>query len=312
MEFTHIPVLLAEAVEALAVRPDGIYIDGTAGGAGHSREIAKRLTTGRLLAFDKDPDALETAARRLAEFPCAAVVESDFRNIPEQLDQLGIEQVDGILLDLGVSSRQLDAGERGFSYQVDAPLDMRMSQKGPTAAELVNTASAAELTRVLREYGEERYAARIAAAIVKARTTRPIATTLELSELIKSAIPAPARREGGHPAKRSFQALRIAVNDELGSLSECLERSFARLKVGGRFAVITFHSLEDRIVKQRFAALCRGCTCPPELPVCICGKTPLARLVTRKPVEPSPRELGENRRSHSARLRAIEKIQDEE
>ena len=309
MEFQHVSVMLHEAVDALQVRPDGIYVDGTAGGAGHSCEIAGRLTTGRLIALDKDPDAVATAAQRLGAFPAAQVVQSDFREIPQVLDRLGIPAVDGILLDLGVSSHQLDTPERGFSYQHDAPLDMRMSQKGLSAYDLVNTMEEKGLAEIIRRYGEEKFSARIAARIVEARRQGPVETTGQLAQIVKEAIPAAARREGGHPAKRTFQALRIAVNDELDNLSRCLDTAFDCLAPGGRFAVITFHSLEDRITKQAFAGYCRGCTCPPDFPVCVCGKKPRARLVTRKPVEASAQELEENNRSRSARLRVIERLE---
>ena len=252
MEFSHTPVLLHEAVEALKIRPDGVYVDGTSGGAGHSREIASRLQGGRLIALDKDPEAIETIKERLQGLP-ATVVQSDFRFIPEVLDELGIARVDGILLDLGVSSHQLDTAGRGFSYIQDAPLDMRMSAQGFSAYDLVNTWEEAEIARILWEYGEEKFSRRIAQSIVSARARAPVGSTLELAQLVKDSIPAPARRTGGNPAKRTFQAIRIAVNDELGSLRECLERSFERLAVGGRFAIITFHSLEDRMVKQKTA-----------------------------------------------------------
>lgn len=260
MEFKHFSVLLNECIEGLDIKPDGIYVDGTAGGAGHSREIAKRLTSGKLIAIDKDPTAVKTATERLSPYPCAQVVENDFSNIPEVLDSLGIEKVDGILLDLGVSSYQLDTPERGFSYNYDAPLDMRMAQKGLSAYDVVNTYSEKDITRILREFGEEKFAQRIARNIIKARETKPVETTFELVDIIKESIPAAARREGGHPAKRTFQAIRIAVNSELDNLSLCLDRVFERLNVGGRFAIITFHSLEDRMVKQKFASFTKGCT----------------------------------------------------
>ena len=306
-EFSHTPVLLAECLEGLRIRPDGVYVDGTAGGAGHSREIAKRLTTGRLIALDKDPDAVKTARERLEGLP-AQVVESDYADLPQVLDRLGIPAVDGILLDLGVSSHQLDTPERGFSYMADAPLDMRMSQKGPSAYDLVNTWDVSSLARVIREFGEERYALPIAKKICRAREKKPVETTGELAELIREAIPPSARYEGGHPAKRTFQAIRIAVNSELDNLSRCLDTAFGRLAPGGRFAVITFHSLEDRMVKQKFAAYCKGCICPPDFPVCVCGHTPEGRLVNRKPIEPSLEERERNSRSKSAKLRILEKL----
>ena len=307
MEFSHTSVLLQECMEGLGIRPDGVYIDGTAGGAGHSAEIAKRLTTGRLIALDKDPTAVGVARERLAGLP-AQVVESDYADIPQVLDGLGIAQVDGILLDLGVSSYQLDTPERGFSYMADAPLDMRMAQKGQSAYDLVNTCDVSSLARIIREFGEEKYALPIAKKINYARQEKPVETTGELVELIKAAIPPSARYDGGHPAKRTFQAIRIAVNSELDNLSQCLDTAFQRLAPGGRFAVITFHSLEDRMVKQKFAAYCKGCICPPDFPVCVCGHTPEARLVNKKPIEPSPEEQERNSRSKSAKLRILEKL----
>ena len=311
MEFSHVPVLLEECIQGLAIRPSGIYVDGTAGGAGHSREIAKRLgPQGRLIAIDKDPDAI--AGERLREFPQATVVQNDFANIPLVLDELGIDRVDGILLDLGVSSHQLDTAERGFSYNFDAPLDMRMSQSGLSAYDIVNTYSVEDITRILREFSEEKFAYRIAQNIEKARQQKPVETTFELVEIIKQSIPAAARREGGHPAKRTFQALRIAVNQELDHLSICLDDAFERLAPGGRFAVITFHSLEDRMVKQKFAALAKGCICPPDFPVCVCGHKPRAKLVNRKPIEATAEELAANKRSHSAKLRVCERLPEGE
>ena len=313
MEFSHVSVLLEECIQGLAIRPSGIYVDGTAGGAGHSREIAKRLgPQGRLIAIDKDPDAVATAEERLREFPQATVVQNDFANIPQVLDELGIERVDGILLDLGVSSHQLDTAERGFSYNYDAPLDMRMSQSGLSAYDIVNTYSVEDITRILREFSEEKFAYRIAQNIEKARQRKPVETTFELVEIIKQSIPAAARREGGHPAKRTFQALRIAVNQELDHLSTCLDDAFERLAPGGRFAVITFHSLEDRMVKQKFAALAKGCICPPDFPVCVCGHKPRAKLVNKKPIEATAEELAANKRSHSAKLRVCERLPEGE
>ena len=313
MEFSHVPVLLEECIQGLAIRPSGIYVDGTAGGAGHSREIAKRLgPQGRLIAIDKDPDAVAIAGERLRKFPQATVVQNDFANIPLVLDELGIDRVDGILLDLGVSSHQLDTAERGFSYNFDAPLDMRMSQSGLSAYDIVNTYSVEDITRILREFSEEKFAYRIAQNIEKARQQKPVETTFELVEIIKQSIPAAARREGGHPAKRTFQALRIAVNQELDHLSICLDDAFERLAPGGRFAVITFHSLEDRMVKQKFAALAKGCICPPDFPVCVCGHKPRAKLVNRKPIEATAEELAANKRSHSAKLRVCERLPEGE
>ena len=310
MEFSHIPVMLHECMEGLNIRENGIYVDGTAGGAGHSSEIARHLSNGRLVALDQDPDAVKTASERLSVFPNAQVIRSNFRNMGQVLENLGISRVDGVLLDLGVSSYQLDTAERGFSYQKDAPLDMRMSKEGMSAADLVNSASLDELTRILREYGEEKFAARIAHAIVSKRETAPIRTTFQLADIIKAAMPAASRREK-NPCKRSFQALRIAANSELDALSQGIDQAFDLLAPNGRLCIITFHSLEDRMVKQKFAALCQGCICPPEFPVCVCGHTPEGRLVPRKqPILPSEEELARNRRSQSAKLRVIEKIHD--
>ena len=309
MSFVHRPVLLQEAVDALRIQPEGIYVDGTAGGGGHSEAIAKRLKGGRLIAIDRDPDARAAASARLAPYPGAQVVAGNYADLRAILDSLGIDRVDGILLDLGVSSHQLDTPERGFSFHHDAPLDMRMSQEGPMAADLVATCGEKELADLFFRYGEEKFARRIAAAIVRRREDAPIQTTMQLAECIASAVPAAARREG-HPARRCFQALRIAVNGELDGLERVLQDGPDCLKVGGVMAIITFHSLEDRMVKQRFAALCKGCTCPPEFPVCVCGKTPFGRLVTRKAVEAGGEELEQNPRSRSAKLRAVERIKE--
>lgn len=305
----HIPVLLKETIEALAIRPDGVYLDATAGGGGHSYGIASRIRTGRLIALDQDPDAVAAASERLKGLP-AEVVLANFTEMAEVLKERGISSVDGILMDIGVSSHQLDSPERGFSYHFDAPLDMRMSKSGATAAELVNTLSENELAEIFFKYGEEKHARSIARAIVKHRETgQTVNTTGELAEIVKKSVPQSYRR-AGHPARKVFQAIRIAVNDELGRLSAALDTAFSCLNVGGRLAVITFHSLEDRIVKQKFAELAKGCVCPPDFPVCVCGRTPKAKLVFRKPVEPSARELKENPRSRSAKLRCIEKIYD--
>ena len=308
MEFKHISVLLEESIDALNIKPDGIYVDGTAGGAGHSREIAKRLTTGRLIAFDKDPQAVAVATERLKEFPNAQVVHSDFSQMCEVLDSLSIEKVDGILLDLGVSSYQLDNAERGFSYHNDAKLDMRMSMEGISAYDIVNEYPVEELARILREYGEEKLAYKIALNIEKNRKIKPIETTAELSQIINSSFPPKMRWEGKNPSKRSFQAIRIAVNSELDSLSRILDTAFDRLNENGRFAIITFHSLEDRMVKQKFSSLAKGCICPPDFPICVCGCKPQGVLVSRKAIEPSKEELEVNQRSRSAKLRVIEKI----
>ncbi len=310
MEFKHIPVLFHETMEALAVRPDGVYIDGTAGGGGHSQAILDRLTTGRLLSIDQDPDAVRTVTERFAGDPRSLVRRANFAQMAAVAAEAGISRADGVLLDIGVSSYQLDTPERGFSYHSDAPLDMRMSQEGPTAADLVNRLSWQELAGIFRKYGEEKYARPIAQGIVKAREEEPIRTTLQLAELVKASVPAAVRREPGHPARKTFQALRIAVNGELDKLSEGLDAAFSLLKPGGRLAVITFHSLEDRMVKQRMASWCEGCTCPPDFPVCVCGKKPMARLLYKRGLAPGAEELQQNPRSRSARLRACEKLRD--
>lgn len=307
MEFSHIPVLLNECLEGLAIDPAGIYLDGTAGGGGHSSQIARRLTTGRLISLDQDPDAIEAAGKVLAGLP-ATLVQTNFCNARSALCGLGIEKINGALLDLGVSSHQLDDASRGFSYRQDAPLDMRMSQSGPTAADLVNTASREELARILREYGEEPYAWAIAGRIVQRREETPFETTLQLADAIASALPPAVRRKDKNPARRSFQALRIAVNSELDVLSQGMDEIFDLLAPGGRFAIITFHSLEDRLVKNKFRQWATACTCPPEYPVCVCGGKAKAKLITRKPIEATPAELEENRRSRSAKLRVIEKL----
>ncbi len=302
----HRPVLLDETLAALDIRPDSVYLDGTAGGGGHSTAIASRLTTGRLIALDQDPDAVREASRRLEGLP-AVVVRSNFTAMDQVLEELGVKAVDGILLDIGVSSHQLDAPERGFSYHHDAPLDMRMSQSGSTAAELVNSLSAEELADIFFRFGEEKFSRPIARAIVRERAAEPIVTTGRLAEIIKSAVPAAVRREG-HPARQVFQALRIAVNGELDCLSAALDTAFDCLKEGGRLAVITFHSLEDRLVKQRFAAWRQGCVCPPDFPVCVCGRTPAAEPILRKPAQASPAELKENPRARSAKLRCVRRL----
>lgn len=307
MEFNHVSVMLNECINGLNIRGDGIYVDGTAGGAGHSSEIAKKLTTGRLLALDQDPDAVKIALQRLSKYKQAEVVTSNFRNMDAVLDERGIEGVDGILLDLGVSSHQLDVLERGFSYHGNAPLDMRMSQLGISAKDIVNDYSADELTRILREYGEEKFARKIAFNIKAARETKRIETTAELAEIVKASVPAAVRREK-NPCKKTFQAIRIAVNGELESLSEGLDKAFECLNSGGRLVVITFHSLEDRMVKQRFAGWCTGCICPSEFPVCVCNNKPRAKLVNRKPITAGELELEVNRRSRSAKLRIVEKL----
>ena len=309
-EFHHVSVLLEECIEGLAIKPGGIYVDGTLGGAGHSSRIAARLTTGRLIGIDRDAVALDAAAQRLKPFgDRVTLVHANFCEMDRELKKLGIDKVDGILLDLGVSSPQLDDGQRGFSYMIDAPLDMRMNHDDPRdARQIVNTWSYEELKRILYDYGEERFAPRIAAAICRRREQAPIETTLELVDIIKSAMPASALREKQHPAKRSFQAIRIAVNDELGAVETVMKKAVPLLNPGGRLAVITFHSLEDRIVKNAMAEAAKGCTCPPEFPVCVCGKKPQVRLVTRKPIVSGDEELEENPRARSAKLRICEKL----
>ena len=306
MEFEHCPVLPEQTLESLAVRPDGYYVDGTAGGGGHSSLIARRLTTGRLYAFDQDPDAVATASARLQGLP-AKVICANFSQMREKLLEEDVAHVDGVLLDLGVSSFQLDSAARGFSYQKDGKLDMRMSQTGRSAADIVNQVSPQELIRILREYGEERFAPLIVRKIVREREIAPILTTKTLAETILSALPAKARR-GKNPCKRTFQALRIAVNGELDHLSKGLDAAFSILIPGGRLSVISFHSLEDRIVKSRFQFWAQGCVCPPDCPVCICGRTPQARIILKKPVTALEEELEHNPRSRSAKLRAVEKL----
>ena len=308
-EFYHVSVLLDECIQALNIKPDGIYVDGTLGGAGHSSQIAARLTTGRLIGIDRDPKALKAAGERLAPYSDrVTLVHSNFSQLDEVLENLGIAGVDGILLDLGVSSPQLDEAERGFSYMADAPLDMRMnSEDSLTAHEVVNTWPKEELRRILYEYGEERYAPQIAAAIERRRAEKPIETTLELVDVIRSAMPPAALREKQHPAKRSFQAIRIAVNDELGAVGRVLEVAVPKLNKKGRLAIITFHSLEDRLVKNGMAANAKGCTCPPNFHVCICGNKPKVKLISKKPIVSGSEELERNPRARSAKLRVCEK-----
>lgn len=310
MEFHHISVLLNECIDNLNITPDGIYVDGTMGGGGHSLEIAKRLTTGRLICIDQDPNAHEAAGKRLAEYKDRITfVRDNFGNIANILDSLGIEKIDGMLLDIGVSSHQLDEAERGFSYQQDAPLDMRMNpDRSFSAYDVVNGYDEDELDRVIFTYGEERWARRIAQFIVKERENKPIETTGELVDIIKKAVPKGARKDGPHPAKRTFQAIRIEVNGELEVLQRAIDDVAARLAVGGRLCIITFHSLEDRIVKEAFRKQENPCICPPQFPVCVCGKKPLGRVITRKPILPSKEELEENPRSRSAKLRVLEGV----
>lgn len=306
MEFKHTTVLLRETVDGAFSDPKGVYADLTTGGGGHSLELAKRLSGGRLICFDRDAEALEAAGERLKGYP-VTFVRRNFRDLDCVLDELGIDLLDGIIADLGVSSHQLDDAERGFSFHNDAPLDMRMSGEGLSARDVVNDYTEEELRRILSEYGEEKFAGKIARGIVNTREQRPIETTGQLAEIIKSSVPTAYRREK-NPCRKSFQAIRIEVNGELDALDSVLEIGFNRLKIGGRMSVITFHSLEDRIVKNRFREFCTGCTCPPEFPVCVCGKLPRGELITRKPITPSTEELETNSRSRSAKLRIISKI----
>ena len=306
MEFSHVSVLLKETVDGAFTDPNGVYADLTTGGGGHSLELAKRLDGGRLICFDQDKAALEAAGERLKGLP-VTLVRSNFCEMKSVLADLGIKELDGIIADLGVSSHQLDTAERGFSFHTDAPLDMRMSGEGLSARDVVNEYDEGELAKILFDYGEEKFGNRIARGIVNARLTAPIETTGQLAEIIKSSVPAAYRREK-NPCRKSFQAIRIEVNHELDVLETALTDGFDVLKVGGRMSVITFHSLEDRIVKNRFKEFCTGCTCPPEFPVCVCGRKPMGRLVDTKPITASPEELERNPRSRSAKLRIIEKI----
>ncbi len=310
VEFSHYSVLLSECMQGLNIKPDGVYVDGTAGGAGHSSEIAKRLESGRLIAIDQDETAVAVATERLnALNKNTTVVRNNFCNIADVCREVGVDGIDGVLLDLGVSSYQLDTAERGFSYSADAPLDMRMDNRVSLSAyDVVNGYSEQSIKKILFDFGEERYAPQIAAAIVKRREKEPIRTTAELSDIIKSAMPSAAREGGHHPAKRSFQAIRIEVNKELDVIEPAIRDAVSLLNKGGRMAIITFHSLEDRIVKQTFASLATGCTCPKDLPICICKNKPKVKVLTKKPILPSKQELEENPRSRSAKLRVIEKL----
>lgn len=310
MEFNHISVLLNECLEGLNIKENGIYVDGTLGGAGHSSEILKRLSNeGRLIGIDQDTDALKAAKERLKNYSNVIFVHSNFSSIENVLNNLNIDGVDGILMDLGVSSYQLDEGERGFSYMKDAPLDMRMNRdKDFSAYNVINEYSEEDLYRIIRDYGEEKFARRIASFIVENRQEKNIETTLELVEIIKSAIPAKARREGPHPAKRTFQAIRIEVNSELSILNKTIEDGVGKLNKGGRMAIITFHSLEDRIVKNKFRDLAVSCRCPKEFPVCVCGEKAKVKVISRKAIEPTKEEVDINPRSRSAKLRVIEKL----
>ncbi|MBS6601581.1 MAG: 16S rRNA (cytosine(1402)-N(4))-methyltransferase RsmH [Clostridium sp.] len=310
MEFKHISVLLNECLEGLAIKEDGTYVDCTLGGAGHSSHILKKLSSkGTLIGIDQDNDALKAAKEKLKNYSNVKFVHNNFYNIDSILTSLDIPNVDGILMDLGVSSYQLDEGERGFSYMKDAPLDMRMDRdRDFSAYDVVNTYSEEDLYRIIRDYGEEKFAKRIAKFIVDRRNDKPIETTLELVDIIKAAIPAKARREGPHPAKRTFQAIRIEVNGELAILNKAIEDGVKHLNKGGRMAIITFHSLEDRIVKLKYRELANPCTCPKEFPVCVCGRKPLVKIISRKAIEPSKEEVEENPRSRSAKLRVLEKL----
>ena len=308
MQFNHIPVLFEETIASLDVKPDGIYVDCTAGGGNHSAAILQRLgDQGRLVCLDRDPDAIEAVTARFAHDSRVRVIHTRYSSVSDVLAGLEIPSVDGVLMDIGVSSHQVDTAERGFSFHKDAPLDMRMSQEGVTAADLCNTMTWQQLAEIFTRYGEEKFSVRIAKAICAAREVQPLSTTYELAEIISGAVPAAAKR-AGHPARKVFQALRIAVNDELGELERGLQAAFDCLKTGGRLSVITFHSLEDRIVKQTMAGWCEGCTCPPEFPVCVCGNKPKARLLFKKPTVPSEEELARNPRSRSSKLRTCIKL----
>lgn len=307
MDFAHIPVLLNETITGLDIKENGIYVDCTAGGGGHSGEILKHLTTGKLISIDQDPDAISTLTEKFKKNENSIIVMGNFGNMKDLLELRGVGRIDGALFDIGVSSHQLDTASRGFSFHEEAPLDMRMSQSGITAEELVNTLPFEDLRKIIFEYGEAKYANSIARAIVAQREQKPITTTLELAEIVKANVPQKVRRDG-HPARKTFQAIRIAVNDELTVLEKGLDDAFSMLSKGGRLAVITFHSLEDRIVKQKMAGWCQGCTCPKDFPVCVCGNKPKARLVNRKPVCANETELTQNPRARSAKLRICEKI----
>lgn len=307
-EFSHIPVLFEETIDSLNIKPDGIYVDGTAGGGGHSEAILKKLTTGKLISIDQDPDAIKVVTERLKKYPGSIILRGNFSDMKNLCASVGITEIDGALMDIGVSSYQLDNPERGFSYHNDAPLDMRMSKEGLSAADIVNSYTWQQIAEILSRYGEEKFAVQIAKNIVKAREISPIETTLQLSEIVKNSYPAAARREKGHPARQTFQALRIAVNGELDRLKEGLEAAFDLLKSGGRLSVITFHSLEDRIVKQQMNKWCEGCTCPKHFPVCVCGNKPKGTLIYKKGLAPSDDELERNPRARSSRLRVIEKL----
>lgn len=308
MEFIHYSVLLSETVDSLGIRKDGIYVDCTAGGGGHSKRILECLgEKGRLIAIDRDPDAVSVLKKRIGNDKRVTLINDNFSNLEEILKEAGVDKVDGIIADLGVSSFQLDEAERGFSLHNDAPLDMRMSREGISAYDVVNTYDEKDLVRIIRSYGEEKFASSIARNIVRERQKEPIENTLRLADIVKASIPAAARRTGGHPARKTFQAIRIEVNNELEILENTIDKMFDALKTGGRLSIITFHSLEDRIVKKHFASFCEGCVCPKEFPVCVCGRTPRGRLVFKFKTA-SENELSENNRSRSATLRSVEKI----
>lgn len=308
MNFEHKPVLFNETIEMLNINPEGIYVDGTAGGGGHSGAILKKLTTGKLISIDQDPDAIEVLKQKFSGYENSIIVRSNFADIQKVLSDLSIDKVDGVLLDIGVSSYQLDNAERGFSYHNDAKLDMRMSKSGISAYDLVNDLSVDELAKIISKYGEEKFARSIAKAIVKERENSKIDSTLQLAEIIKSSVPAAYRREQGHPARKTFQAIRIAVNDELANLSKGIDGAFSSLKINGRLVIITFHSLEDRIVKNSMADFCKGCVCPSDFPICVCNKKPRATLINKKPIVASEVELNDNPRSRSAKLRGCIRI----
>lgn len=308
MEFKHKPVLLKEVIEGLNIKPEGTYVDATAGGGGHSGEILRHLTTGRLIGMDQDPDAINALRERFARCTNVEICRSNFTDIRGVLRSLSIESVDGVLMDLGVSSYQLDNSERGFSYNTEAPLDMRMSKSGISAYDIVNHMDLDELSKLISGYGEERNAYRIAREIVKRRQGKTIETTTQLAQIVKDALPQAVKKKQGHPAKQTFQAIRIAVNDELNALEEGLNEAFESINAGGRLAVISFHSLEDRIVKQTMALFAKGCTCPPDFPVCVCGKKPRAKIINKKPITASKKEVKDNRRSKSAKLRVCQKL----
>ena len=307
MSFSHLPVLLRETIEGLSIKPQGTYVDGTAGGGGHSSEILKNLKGGKLYSIDRDPDAIKAVTERFKDEPSSKILQGRFGDMKELLHAVDVYEVDGVLLDIGVSSHQLDTAERGFSFHEDAPLDMRMSQQGESARDLVNNLSYGELVRIISTYGEEKYASSIVRNIIKAREEKPIETTLELAEIIKASVPQKVRREG-HPARQTFQAIRIAVNDEFGELESGLDGAFDLLRQGGRLAVITFHSIEDRIVKQKMNKWAEGCICPKDFPVCVCGNLPKVKVITRKPIVATAEELEINQRSRSAKLRICEKL----